>query len=303
MILEYNRALEVVSNLLSENRLSIFAGSGISIDSGLPSWDGLIDEYIALCETINNAVPDSCKFDSIIQDAKNYKTKNIIDTITALKEKIKFCQASGYNTDYYLDKLSSIFYSAHPNIYHELIISTAYNQIITTNYDTLLEKACEKLGYHNLLLKSFNYKAYKDISAAIYSRETAIIHAHGKITNINLDEFVLTKHDYINIMKHNIGFRYIINTIFITNSVLFVGYGGSDPHFEDIIDDLNLTLNWSEESSSLPKCYIMMKKDKATPIREFLNSSNRIDIIAFDDYPQMIEFLKELQTKFPRPKF
>ena len=111
---------------------------------------------------------------------------------------------------------------------------------------------------------------------------------------------MLTKDDYLAIMKHNPGFRLIINSIFLTNSVLFAGYGGSDPHFEDIISDLNMTLNWDNGSTDLPRCYIMLRKDKVTPIREFLNGKNRVDIITFDDYGQMKAFLKELADEYPR---
>lgn len=103
-------------------------------------------------------------------------------------------------------------------------------------------------------------------------------------------------------MKHNQGFRLIINSIFLTSSVLFVGYGGSDPHFEDIISDLNMTLNWGSELTGLPRCYILLKKDKVTPIREFLNNKQRIDIITFEDYPQMMCFMEELSKCCPRKK-
>lgn len=303
MILNADAGYDEIAKLLASKQLSIFAGSGISVESGLPAWDGFIDKYIEICQTLNECLPDYLKFDGIIDDAKHsYKDKNLIDTVTALKEKIRHCKENGVNTDFCDDDLNQLFYSATCNPYHEMIVSTAYNHIITTNYDTLLEDAAKKLGYYKLLTSSYSYKNYQDISAAIYSGNTAIIHAHGKIAGLRLDEFVLTKQDYLNIMKHNPGFRYIINTIFITNSVLFVGYGGSDPHFEDIIDDLNLTLNWSGNNPHLPKCYIMMIKDKATPIREFLNDSNRIDIIVFDTYDEMKHFLEKIRIAFPRAK-
>lgn len=303
MILNSDDGFKIVSELLEAKQLSIFAGSGISVDSGLPAWDGFIDKYIDICEILNGCLPDELKFDKIIEDAKNsYKEKNLIETVTALKEKIKHCKENGINVDFCDDILNELFYGAKCNIYHELIVSTNYNHIITTNYDSLLEAAAKKLGYYKLLTSSYSYVDYQAISAAIYSGETAIIHAHGKIADIKLDQFVLTKQDYLNIMKHNPGFRYIINTIFITNSVLFVGYGGSDPHFEDIIDDLNVTLNWRGSNPHLPKCYIMMIKDKATPIREFLNDSNRVDIITFDTYDDMREFLDKLYHASPRAK-
>ena len=80
------------------------------------------------------------------------------------------------------------------------------------------------------------------------------------------------------------------------------GYGGSDPHFEDIISDLNMTLNWDNAGDDLPRCYIMLRKDKVTPIREFLNDKHRVDIITFDEYSQMKDFLKDLADEYPRSK-
>lgn len=301
MLLNPDEGFRIICDLLKTSQLSVFAGSGISVESGLPNWDGFIDYYIDICQILSNCVDPPLKFDNIIADAKdNYKSKNLIDTITALKEKIKICQKNGVNTSFCIDKLNDLFYGADYNEYHEALVGTSFNQIITTNYDNLLEKAAEKLGYYSLLPRSYSYTHHKDISAAIYTGNTSIIHAHGKSSDIGLDQFVVTKQDYLNIMKHNIGFRYIMNTIFITNSVLFVGYGGSDPHFEDIIDDLNLTLKWNGDNPNLPKCYIMMKKDKISPIREFLHGTNRVDIIAFDDYSDMKQFLLRVKSMHPR---
>ena len=244
MHLTTSQALPIMKKLLKKGKLSLFAGSGISVPSGLPTWDGFIDKYIEICDALNKSLPDSMKFTDIIVDSKSHKSKNMIETITALKDKVKECKQRGINTDFCENKLNQLFYAASPNKYHQLIISTNYRHIITTNYDSLLEKAAEELNYYDLLTSSYSYTEQQNLSIALYSGKTAIIHAHGKITDIKLDQFVLTKDDYLSIMKHNQGFRLIINSIFLTSSVLFVGYGGSDPHFEDIISDLNMTLNW-----------------------------------------------------------
>jgi len=302
MQLTMAEALPIMNTLLSQRKLSLFAGSGISVDSKLPSWDGFIDKYIEICEDLNETLEPHLQFSDIIADAKAHKHKDLISTITALKDKVKECKDHGINTDFCDDELNALFYAAVPNEYHEYIVATDYNHIITTNYDSLLEKAAKNLGYKSLLTRSYSYTEQQNLSIAVYSDQTAIIHAHGKITDIKLDQFVLTKDDYLAIMKHNPGFRLIINSIFLTNSVLFAGYGGSDPHFEDIISDLNMTLNWNNGSSDLPRCYIMLRKDKVTPIREFLNGKNRVDIITFDDYGQMKVFLKDLSSAHPRTK-
>ena len=300
MVYSTSEAFPLIKDLLSKEKLSVFAGSGISVESGLPTWDGFIDKYIDICEVLNDSLDPSLKFTSIVDDARKYKDSDLIGTITALKDQVKICKSKGVNTDFCDDKLNMLFYSASPNDYHRTIVGTNYCHIITTNYDRLLEDAAEELGYKELLTRSYSYIEQQNLSIAIYSGKTAIIHAHGKISDIKLDQFVLTKDDYLAIMKHNPGFRLIINSIFLTNSVLFVGYGCSDPHFEDIISDLNMTLNWSNDSVELPRCYIMLKKDKVTPIREFLNDKQRVDIITFDDYTQMKDFMRQLSVLYPR---
>ena len=306
MLYTVEDALPIIQKLLSDGKLSIFAGSGISVDSGLPTWDGFIDQYIRICEILNKSldrtVDPSLDFTDIINDAKTGKDKDLISTVTALKDKVKECRLRGINTDFCDDELNELFHGAKPNDYHKHIVSTNYKHIITTNYDNLLEKAARETGYIALLTRSYSYTEQKNLSMAIYSGNTAIIHAHGKISDLKLDQYVLTKEDYLAIMKHNPGFRLIINSVFLTSSVLFVGYGGSDPHFEDIIGDLNMTLQWNNSGTDLPRSYIMLKKDKVTPIRQFLNDKQRVDIITFDDFDQMKVFLATLATQNPRPK-
>lgn len=295
-------ALPILKSDLEKGKLSIFVGSGVSVDSKLPTWDGFVDKYINICEMLNNSIDSSLQFTDIIKDAKDSKSKNLISTITALKEKVKEIKRRGINTDFCEDELSKLFYAAKPCAYHKYIVATNYRHIITTNYDSLLEEAAKSQGYFSLLTRSYSYNDQQNLSIAIYSGNTAIIHAHGKISDIKLDQFVLTEDDYHSIIKHNPGFRLIINSIFLTNSVLFAGYGGSDPHFEDIISDLNMILNWDNGGDDLPRCYIMLRKDKVTPIREFLNNKHRVDIIVFDEYAQMENFLKNLAKAYPRRK-
>lgn len=105
MELEPSKALKIMKELLAKGRLSLFAGSGISVDSGLPTWDGFIDDYINACEKLNDTLKDSkdqeyLRFDDIIEDAKAQKDKDLLSTISALKEKVKECEEHGVKTDY-----------------------------------------------------------------------------------------------------------------------------------------------------------------------------------------------------------
>lgn len=301
MEIELKDSVPILSKLLTSNKLSIFAGSGISVESGLPTWDGFVDEYIKICKKFSDIMPDKLKFEDILDDAKNYKTKDVIKTVSALKNRIRECKTANHNTSYHDVLLSRIFLSGKPNEYHNLIVSTAYNFILTTNYDNLLEDAADNLGYADLLTKSYSYEDSESISAAIYSNQQIIIHAHGKTAE--LESFVLTSEDYHNIINNNNGFRTLMNALFLSNSILFVGYRGSDPHFEDIITNVNISLGWNINNNLLPNYYLVMKRDKATPIFKNHKANNRVNIILIDDYPETKYLLKELQKAKPKIKY
>ena len=303
MIITMPEAKHTIKGLLSNRKMSIFAGAGISVPSGLPTWGGFVDKYIEICQQLNEAITDPrLKFDSIIADAHKCKTSDLISVVSALKSKVIECKENGINTDWVDSRLNKMFAQANPNDFHKSIVSTDYKYIITTNYDSLLEDAAENLGYKQLLVRSYSYTEHKNLSMAVYSGETAIIHAHGKMEYVKLDQFVLTNEDYLSIMKHNPGFRLIINSVFLTTSVLFAGYGANDPHFEDIISDLNATLEWDNEGTGLPRCYILLKKDEVSPIKEYLSDKRRVDIIPFDSFDEEAEFLKELSIEHPRAR-
>ena len=112
-------ALPIITKILSEGRLSIFAGSGISVESGLPAWDGFIDKYIDICEELNKSLEPCYQFTDIISDAKASKDKNLISTITALKGKVKEIKTHGINTDFCDDELNALFYDNHMELLHK----------------------------------------------------------------------------------------------------------------------------------------------------------------------------------------
>ncbi len=47
-----NEALPILKEMKIRGRLVLFIGSGISINSGLPTWKGLMIQILDLCEDI-----------------------------------------------------------------------------------------------------------------------------------------------------------------------------------------------------------------------------------------------------------
>lgn len=301
MILSVKEATDELKELLLKEKLCLFAGSGVSVDSGLPTWDGLIDVFIEISEKYNERLPAHFKFDSILNDAKNCKDKYPIRTISVLKNKILECEKMGQSIDFYVNRLQKLFLNANFNEVHELVVGTKYKYILTSNYDDLFEMAADNLSINDLALSSYSYEQIDLISQALYEEKTAIIHVHGRASNINIGKFVLTSDDYHKIRRQSAGFRQIINDIFIHYSILFIGYGGSDPHLEEVIEEINMALNWNQATFlNLPNYYIVLKKDKVDSVLSEYKKNNRTKIIMVNDYDESKQMLKDLRNIAPR---
>jgi len=304
MSISVENAKTELDQLLANNKLCIFAGSGISVPapSCLPTWDQFVDKYIEICKEVNEVADVTMRFDDILEDAPKYKVKNTVNTLTVLKDKIRFCKEHGMSTTVYDDLMNELFMGKEANEYHNTIVNTDYKFILTTNYDTLLEKAARTQKHYDILRRSYSYKDLQKISEAIYTQEPAIIHIHGIATEVVLEDFILTADDYKQIRDKNRGLRTLLNILFMNYSMLMVGYGASDPHLEDVIEDINFSFGWfdAQQNLDLPTYYLMVKKDKVSPIFDQLKNRNRTRIIAVDDYDQGLDLLKYLQSKHPR---
>lgn len=298
MGLTIEQAIKSLTPLLEKEKLSIFVGSGASVDSGLPTWDGLIDLYIDICEQCNNDLPKDVQFTEIINDARMHKNRDLIRTVSVLKHELKELKSKNYNFDrYWKSELELKFGGAEPNDFHKMIVGTDYKYILTTNYDNLLEKTAKELKFSYLNFRSYSFKESDRIAQSLYENTPGIIHVHGTTSDISIDEFVLTSRDYYEIKKNNPGFRLVLQNIFLTYSILFYGYGGSDPHLEELLEELNYFFN---SSPRLPQYFIVLQKSKVDQILKRYKNINRTQIIEIEDFKEGLELLSRLREIAPR---
>lgn len=286
---------------LEQGKLIVFVGSGISVPSELPTWDELLTKFVDFCEELQDQLPDSDRFDSLISDAKSNKKQYPVRVASALKSRLvelnsnKVYNIFGSFADWFLQ----MFTGALPNENHQLITATSFPHILTSNYDTLLEQSARKQGFKTLPLNSFTFKEADKVAAAIYEGRPTIIHIHGKLDNIVLDDFVFTAQDYVRIKRKYPGFTLALQALFLNYSILFVGYGGSDPHLEDFVEEVSYFLEWST-MEQLPRYFLVLRKDKAGEVLEKYKDTLRTHLICVDTYDQSTEMLGKLQKQFPR---
>ena len=110
-----------------------------------------------------------------------------------------------------------------PDELHSKLLSLNWNDVFTTNYDTLLERTLNKIT------KSPNYKvvySQEDLPGSIRPR---IVKLHGSISHSG--DYIITEEDY---RKYPIKYAAFVNTVqqsMLESRLCLIGFSGSDPNF------------------------------------------------------------------------
>lgn len=272
--------IDELVELKQKNKLIIFVGSGVSKDSGLPTWSEFVDSFITLCEKLystfiqlqnseikrNNVAVEYT--DEIINDLKRViditqkdKVSHPMEVLSVLRDKIEELKAktSYKQIDDELHKIVfSGFFNKTPNKLHKHIILSNFPCIITTNYDTLLEEAADELNKIEYKTNSFSFKSPEEIASKLYTKEPLIIHLHGVLnySGTQLNDLIIDSKDYQKIRKTNPATSFILRSLFLDYSIMFVGFGKNDPHINDVMEEMSYYFPGGLDSKLMPQYYI-----------------------------------------------
>lgn len=186
------------------NKLVVFVGAGISMNSGVPSWGQLI-------ESLKDELPSNLK-----------------DETDSLKIAQLYKEVRGHKEYFEKIKLEFKYGRVSPNPIHKAILDLHPCHIITTNYDDLLEQiiASENLQYH--IIK-------KDADLPYTQHENMVIKMHGDFDTNNI---VLTENDYYNYTDNFPLIDAFVKSLFATKLVLFVGFSFNDLNLKIILNSV-----------------------------------------------------------------
>lgn len=199
-----------IQKAIEHNKLVVFVGAGVSKNSGIPLWRELVQELaqeLGLKSVANYS--DGSDFwggDDYLKIPQYYFNER--------EEKE------------YLDKIKEVLNrDVLPNEIHDIIFDLNPAHIVTTNYDNLLEKE------YNIKQTDKRYEKVandKELSSA--SMPNYIIKMHGEFDNI-----VLKECDYDSYSNNFKLMETYIKGLFATHTILFIGFGGSDPNIRRLI--------------------------------------------------------------------
>ena len=195
-----------IQEAAKQGRLVIFAGAGVSNNSGVPTWSDLTKELKTECGIENES--DDLKIAQLYKDARGEKE--------------------------YLDKVKTFLKHRHviPNEIHKAILALKPCHIITTNYDDLFEQEIQN-----------EYKQYSvvrkdsDIPRMFYPN--SLIKMHG---DFDSDNIVLTESDYYNYNKTFPLTHSFVLSLFASKLVVFVGFSFSDLNLKMILNEIQTNL-------------------------------------------------------------
>lgn len=263
-----------------------FIGAGISMDAGLPSWGKLISDLIEIAAK-----------QSWVSEAKIIEYRKLLkdgDNFLLLAEELK-------------SELGNVFYEhiesefGKPDIKStptmKSILNVKTNMILTSNYDRLIENTFTKL--HGYPPNTFTYSQSREIANNYWKEKFFVLKAHGDAVS-DAQGIILSQRDYRKTLYRELGYKTILQSIFSTKSIFFVGTSMTDPEF-------NLLLDYLHESYSGggPIHYLLISKEKANPIiqRRFYEDF-KIQTIIYEngsgDHSEIKDYVDELITRISR---
>lgn len=268
--------LEYIQKAIQKNSFGIYVGAGLSMGSGLPSWYELLNELIDILEKKGIATNRIEEMRTIATFPSKYLmlAEELRDLIQNDLEKLI--------RDRFEDKTKI------PTETHDVLVKLKSKFIITTNYDTLVEKALVK-NFNNYFPTVYTYKDSSSINYSLWNNDHFVLKAHGDAKTPK--EIVLTERDYRNIIYNQSGYQSILHAIFSTNSILFVGVSLNDP-------ELLLLLGYIHNifHGGSPTHYALVPKNAVTDTEvERWRKDFNIEIIKYDPRDNHVEVKNFLQ--------
>ena len=269
-----NNLLESVRN----GTCVAFVGSGLSVPAGMPSWENLLRLLVTEGEEAG-----------LIREGRELRR---------YIEEGQFLNVAEYarehlGTSIYGSLLRRVFsIPAEPTENHQILVSTSYRGLITTNYDKILETAYT-LQWRRPP-RTITWSDPASLGTVLYDKEFFIFKLHGDIDNPS--SIILTRRDYDEIMFRSPHVRTLLQAVLLTNTLLFVGYSISDLDFEMVMAEIPLIFGGSTTMS-----YALLPEVSAPMIENFKNRMN-VHVIGYnphDDHIEVTQILEELRAAAP----
>lgn len=176
-----------------------------------------------------------------------------------------------------------------PSEIHRLIMNIDPKIVITTNYDQIYENLCldgsAEEGYN--VCKYYETHVLNDIR----STRRVILKAHGCV--VDPSRIVLTRGQYFEARNKFSSFYKVLDALFLTHTLLFIGSGLNDPDINLLLENANIAAE-----SNIPH-YALTSKGRHDSIKHVIKKTYNVELLEYErgKHEQVIDALTDLHAR------
>jgi hypothetical protein len=262
--------IESLATIIRKKRAILFAGAGLSMTVGLPSWRQLI-EHLG---------------QELGLDASAFLTND--NSYQTLAEYYRLRKGSIGPLRSWMDRTWNVSdEKVRASRVHEIIVSLGFPIIYTTNFDANLETAFRVHGRDYVKISNT-----RDIARAT-DGATQIIKYHGDFEDDQ--SLVIAETDYLNRLNFSSPLDIKLSADALGRTILFVGYSMSDLHIRLLLHKLAQIWRASGYEKDRPCPFVFMPA--RNEVQEAVLGQWGINVISgMEENPEasLIVFLEEL---------
>jgi CheY-like chemotaxis protein len=260
----------------------LWIGAGLSVASGLPSWNELIDKMRGMLAERGTFSEEELK-----HSLNNLETAQLFRDIEGadayenflrghLRDQVQANVANNKMLAAIMELINRLW--PHPGLL-----------IVSTNFDTLLEDAFyTKYGKRaQQVIRTQHTKLVQT------SRDLIVIKPNGDIDDI--ESIVFTMQDYYAYRETKRHISEVVENLMRQKTFLFVGYGLGDFTFNSMLGSLQATLGKFPRTA-----YVIANND--SPARNAVLKSIGIEVVPIDNYDGIPGLLNKITMKVKQTK-
>lgn len=275
-----NRLIKDLTKELAANNLAIFAGAGLSVESGFVNWSGLLADVATELDLDINKETDLV---SLAQYHVNSNSDN--------RSKINSILIEEFSRN------------ARITENHRILSRLPISIYWTTNYDDIIERSLKDTG------KITDIKHDKDqLLTPVKRRDAVVYKMHGDFTIPA--RAVITKDDYERYHIDRGDFLAALKGYLLTTRFLFLGFSFTDPNLDYVLSRIRASYGKNQQTHDCVLKAVSQKDEEPLADFEyrkrkqelFINDLSRVGVktLLVDDYNEITEILVEVEKSYKR---
>ena len=253
---------------LEDREVVFFCGAGVSKGAGLPSFEGLVKSILTdLLPSKDNCEPGS-------MEALTWETfdqKRYDEALSILETP----SLDGYDPKRVRERVRNFLSKRARALHnHEMLVRLADldsedGRLVTTNFDTLFERAYQKLRRDKHLVRKMTVSVAPALPPAKPKTFKGLVYLHGRLGSSPDDrELVLTTGDFgMAYMLEGWALRFVVE-LFRHFHVVFIGYSLEDPTMSYLVRALAMARERDSQQFKEPFAFTSYESKAASGTRE-----------------------------------